>query len=149
MNQIEAKWIEQGTNQGGNGQSTDRLPTDLLTWDGAERRRHPRIRVKWNGILECPNSRMKTQVRLSDVSEGGCCVRMDRLPPGSHRFGEQGLQERLELTLFLGGAMSRIVVEVRWYIPVCEGVYGAGLEFISMTRGTRLLLQTALQKLGI
>ncbi len=149
MNQIEAKRIEQGTYQGGNGQSTDRLPTDLLSWDGAERRKHPRFRVKWNGILESPNSQVKIQVRLSDVSEGGCCVCMDRLPSGSYRFAEQGLQERLELTLFLGGVISRIVVEVRWYIPICEGFYGAGLEFISMTRGTRLLLQTALQKHGI
>jgi hypothetical protein len=149
LNQIEAKRIEQGTYQGGNSQSTDRLPTDLLSWDGAERRKHPRFRVKWNGILESPNSRVKIQVRLSDVSEGGCCVRMDRLPSGSYRFGEQGLQERLELTLFLGGVISRIVVEVRWYIPICDGFYGAGLEFISMTRGTRLLLQTALQKHGI
>ena len=150
MNQVEADGIEQRANELGKGQSIDRLHLDVLTWDGAERRRHPRYRVKWNGTLgsTSANSRSKIQARLLDVSEGGCCARLDSLSSSASQFAQLGLQERFELTVFLSGTMLRIVVEIRWYIPISEGVYGAGLEFISMTRTTRALLQAALQKLG-
>lgn len=148
MNQVEANGTEQRANQLGKSQSIDHLNLDALTWDGIERRRHPRYRVKWNGILESisANSQAKIQTRLLDVSEGGCCVRLDGLSSSASQ--RLGLQECLELTVFLSGTMLRIVVEIRWYIPISEGVYGAGLEFISMTRTTRALLQAALQKFG-
>lgn len=150
MNQLEVRRIERGGYQIGEGQSIDRLPLDILTWDGTERRKHLRFKVKWNGTLESVSSKSQAriQVRLMDISEGGCCIRLDRRSSGSILFSELGLHDRFELTVYLNGAMARILVEVRWYMPVSDGVYGAGLEFITMTKATRSLIQIALQRLG-
>ncbi len=149
MNQLEVRRIERGGYQIGEGQSIDRLPLEILTWDGTERRKHPRFKVKWNGILESAssNSQAKIPVRLMDISEGGCCIRVDRRSSGSSLFSELGLHNRFELTVYLNAAMARILVEVRWYMPLSEGVYGAGLEFIWMSKSTRSLIQLAFQRL--
>lgn len=150
MNQLDVGRIERGACRIGEGRSIDRLPLDILTWDGSERRKHPRLKVKWNGTLESasPGSQARIQVRLTDISEEGCCIRVDRGSSGSILFSELGCHDRFELTVYLNAALARVLVEVRWYMPLSDGVYAAGLEFVSMTRATRSLIQTALRRPG-
>ncbi|NLI83468.1 MAG: PilZ domain-containing protein [Deltaproteobacteria bacterium] len=150
LNQIDVKRIEQGTEKIGKDLSIARRHLDMLAWDGTERRKHPRYKVRWSGILESTSdeSRERVPVRLSDISEGGCCVHVDRSSWGGSKMPELGLQERFELTLFLDDMAPKFLVEVRWYIPTCEAMYGAGLEFVSMARRSRSILEAALRRLS-
>jgi hypothetical protein len=121
-----------------------------MTWEGEERRRHERFRVNWRGVLarNVSDSRRTMEVQVLDVSEGGCCVHVRESTRDHDSLSVLGAEERLNLNLYLPGAVLNSWVEVRWYVPVHDEVYGAGLEFVAMTQRDRSLLQSAIQGLA-
>jgi len=54
-------------------------------------------------------------------------------------------EDRLNLNLYVPGAVLSSTVEVRWYVPIQEEVYGAGLEFVAMSSRDRSILMSALK----
>jgi hypothetical protein len=88
------------------------------------------------------------EVQALDISEGGRCVHVRELFEDQISLSFLGAEERLNLNLYLPGVVLNSWVEVRWYVPVHDEVYGAGLEFIAMTQRDRSLLQSAMQGLA-
>lgn len=124
--------------------------TDDLTWEGMERRKHRRFRVDWRGVLvrSASSCRAVLEVHVLNVSEQGCCVHFERVFAGQDSPSLLGTEERLNLRLHVPGAILNSVVEVRWYMPVHSEIYGAGLEFISMSPSDRSRLVVAIQSLS-
>lgn len=119
-------------------------------WDGTERRQHPRLAVQWNGVLEhlSPESLDSAEVRLSDVSEGGCCIFLRNPPGGPDQRAMLVVEGPLTLRMFVPGAVLSAQVEIRWYMPIDNDAYAAGLQFLQMSARDRALLLAALQNLG-
>jgi len=141
---------ESGSILGRSLQAVGGLLGEILTYDGAERRKDRRFKVNWSGMLEkiSSASRASIKVRVLNISEGGCCIHIDG--PSSD-LGDLSIlcsEGRFELTLFPHEMIPRIAVEVRWYMPFGEGRYGAGLEFTSISGRNRSLLLAALRKLS-
>ncbi len=130
--------------------SAQKSIADHMTWDGQEHRRHERFRVNWRGVLarSVSDSRRTMEVQVLNISEGGCCVHVRELSRDQTSLSFLGVEERLNLNVYLPGAVLNSWVEVRWYVPVHDEVYGAGLEFIAMTQRDRSLLQSAMQDLA-
>jgi hypothetical protein len=124
--------------------------TDDLSWDGFERRKHRRFHVDWLGVLGRSSSthRSAMDVRVFNVSEGGCCIHIDPSAAGQDSPWILGTEERLSLKLHVPGATLNAAVEVRWYMPVHSGIHGAGLEFISMSPKDRSVLVAALRSVS-
>lgn len=119
-------------------------------WDGTERRQHPRFAVQWNGVLERASSESldSAEVRLSDVSEGGCCIFL-RNPPGGPDQRAMLVSERpLTLRMFVPGSVVSAQVEIRWYMPIDNDAHAAGLQFLQMSARDRAFLAAALQNLA-
>ncbi len=130
--------------------SVDKKLAQSFGWDGTERRQHPRFRVRWGGVLDRTSSDfpMSAEVRLSDVSEGGCCIffrRQSQGPDPGIFFASAG---PLSLKMFSPSGMLISLVEVRWYMPIEEDAYAAGLQFLSMSSRDRSILHAAIQELG-
>jgi hypothetical protein len=123
---------------------------DDLTWDGLERRKHRRHRVNWIGVLVRSTSTQRSaiEVHVFNASEGGCCIHFDPLSAGQDSSWILGTEERLSLKLQVPGATLHAAVEVRWYMPVHSELYGAGLEFVSMSPRDRSTLISAIQDLS-
>jgi hypothetical protein len=88
------------------------------------------------------------EVHVFNVSEGGCCVHFDPSSAGQDSSWILGTEERLSLKLHVPGATLSAGVEVRWYMPVHSEIYGAGLEFTSMSPRDRSTLISAIQGLS-
>jgi hypothetical protein len=149
LTQGKAEAFESNWSFGQNHISLDGVLSEIPTYDGTERRKHPRFKVNWKGVLECISSASRTTIRVIvlDISEGGCSLRLEKDSAGCHPLEILASDKRFELTLIPREIIPRIAVEVRWYMPIGGGGYGAGLEFISMTRKNHSLLLAALQKL--
>ncbi len=127
--------------------SPARCLAEHVGWDGQERRRHERLKVNWKGVLT--GSRWKSgrtvDVQVLNVSEGGCCINLRRSPSDPDSVSVLGAEERLNLNMYAPGAVLSSVVEVRWYVPVHEEVYSAGLEFVAMNFRDRSILESVLR----
>ncbi len=86
-------------------------------------------------------------MQVLDVSEGGCCIHVREASRDQTSLSVLAAEERLNLNLYVPGAVLNSWVEVRWYVPVHDEVYGAGLEFVAMTQRDRSILQSAMRGL--
>jgi hypothetical protein len=118
-------------------------------WDGTERRKNQRFCVNWNGTLEQVSSdiRAELEVRVTDVSEGGCCIHIKGPFGGSDRQTLMSAECPLALTLFSPKGVLTLTVEVRWHMPVGADYYAAGLQFLTLTARERSLLLSAIEEL--
>lgn len=123
---------------------------ESMSWDGSERRRHRRLGVDWKGGLVQTSSRARARmdVRVVNISEGGCCVHIDPSPDGEDRSFILGAEERFGFTLAAPDGVVKSVVEVRWYVPSRNHTYVAGLEFVAMSQADRSILRSAIRKLS-
>lgn len=131
----------------GESSSNRRSLAEHVSWDGLERRRHDRLKVNWKGVLTGNRSNLShaVDVQVLNVSEGGCCIHVRQPASDSGSLSVLGTEERLSLNLYVPGAVLNPVVEVRWYAPIHEEVYGAGLEFVAMSSRDRSILQSVLK----
>ncbi len=127
--------------------SARRSLAEHVSWDGQERRRHERLRVNWRGVLMGGGSDLvrSVDVQVLNVSEGGCCIHVRQSTSDHHFLSVLGAEDRLNLNLYVPGAVLSSTVEVRWYVPIQEEVYGAGLEFVAMSSRDRSILLSALK----
>jgi hypothetical protein len=119
-------------------------------WDGTERRHHPRFNVRWNGALEraSSDSRQSFQVRLSDVSEGGCCIFL-RTDPALPNVGNFFVSDSpLNLKMFLPSGEVSAQVVIRWYMPIEDNAYAAGMQFLMIAPRHFSRLRKAIQEIG-
>ena len=84
-------------------------------------------------------------VQVLNVSEGGCCIHVRQSSADQNFLSVLGGEERLNLNLYVPGAVLNPMVEVRWYVPIHEEVYSAGLEFVAMSSRDRSILMSALK----
>ena len=91
------------------------------------------------------DSRTTMEVQVLNVSEGGCCIHVRQSSPEQNSLSMLGAEERLNLNLYVQGAVLNSVVEVRWYVPIHEEVYGAGLEFVAMNQKDHSFLMSVVQ----
>jgi hypothetical protein len=84
-------------------------------------------------------------VQVLNVSEGGCCIHVRQSGAEQDLLGVLAAEERLKLNLFVPGAVVNSLVEVRWYVPIHEEIYSAGLEFVAMNPRDRNLLLSAMK----
>lgn len=90
----------------------------------------------------------RMDVRVVNISEGGCCVHIDPSPAGEDWSFILGTEERLGFTLAVPGGVVKSVVEVRWYVPSRNDNCVAGLEFVAMSQGDRSILCSAIRNLS-
>lgn len=86
-------------------------------------------------------------VRVVDISEGGCCVHIVPTSSGSDWSFILGVEDRFSLILTVPGGVVKSIVEVRWYVPSQTHTYVAGLEFVGMSQRDRSLLGLAIRNL--
>lgn len=119
-------------------------------WDGTDRRHHPRFNVRWNGVLEraSSESRQSFEVRLSDVSEGGCCIFL-RTDPALPNVGNFFVSDSpLNLKMFLPSGEVSAQVVIRWYMPIGDDAYAAGMQFLMIAPRHLSRLRKAIQEMG-
>lgn len=145
---------------GQTGNKNDRKPTKgeprtvgkvphNFGWDGTERRRHERFNVSWNGTLERESSGITAslEVKVADISEGGCCIHLTGPFGGIDRQTLLSAESSLAMTLFSSKGVLTLTVEVRWHMPVGADYYAAGLQFLNLTARDRAVLLAAIEEL--
>lgn len=101
-----------------------------------ERRKYPRVEVKFKVALAFAGGRTEGQGEMLNLSEGGCAVRSDKRVP------EKAL---LVLTIYPPGHKSPITLKnasVRWV----RG-WEFGIEFVSLSPDERAAVQRLVQEL--
>lgn len=101
-----------------------------------ERRKHPRVSVKFKVALAFSGGRTEGEGCIVNISEGGCAVQGDKRVP------ERAM---LDLSVFPPGRKPPIVIPnaaVRWV----RG-WEFGVEFVSLTPDLRAEIRTLLEDL--
>ncbi len=101
-----------------------------------ERRKYPRVDVKFKVALAFAGGRMEGQGQLLNLSEGGCAVKGDKRVPE---------QATLHLSIYPPGRDTPIVIHnvtVRWV----RG-WDFGVEFVSLIPEERAGIQRLLREL--
>lgn len=101
-----------------------------------ERRKYPRVGVKFRVALAFAGGRTEGQGEMLNLSEGGCAVKGDKRVP------EKAL---LNLSIYPPGRQTPIVIQhaaVRW-VRGCD----FGIEFVSLSAEQRAEVQALLQEL--
>jgi len=111
-------------------------------WDGFNKRKFPRIKVRCQLLIESPNGSSPITTQTQNLGVGGACVVLDQ---PLDRF------EKCRVRLFLGPKKEKVECEgkVVWAVPTSDlksrkAKYDTGIEFEGLTEDKSYAIQVYL-----